>query len=47
MPVYIIWDPRMLNADATPEKCDPPMQPAARLGPRGNVVYVMFSPAMD
>jgi hypothetical protein len=47
MPVYVIWDPRMMNAAATPETCDAPMQPAARLGPRGDVVYVMFSPAID
>jgi hypothetical protein len=43
-PVFVIWDPREINAPVTPKTCDPPMRPEVRLGPHGDVAYVMFSP---
>jgi hypothetical protein len=43
-PVFVIWDPREINAPVTPKTCDPAMETEIKQGPHGDVAYVLFSP---
>jgi hypothetical protein len=42
-PVFVIWDPRLINAPVTPRSCDLTMRMDVQRGPHGNLVYALFS----